>query len=75
MSAYEHDDRVQEHPDTSWMVFSDDGTEYAVIPLRYPGTTNLIPNMFGAFDAELNPVDVEDGPFDEVVYALIGDPK
>lgn len=74
MSAYDGDDRVQEHPDTSFMVFSDEGTEYSVMPLRIPGTWTQS-GLFGAFDTDGGRLDVPDGPFDDVVYALIGAPR
>ncbi len=72
MSAYDDDDRVQEHPDTTWMVFSDDGTEYNVAPMRIGW--NVIPGRFGAFDVEGTFL-VNAGSFDEVVHSLIGDPR
>jgi hypothetical protein len=75
MSAYDNDDRVHAHPDGTTMVFSDDGHEYNVAPLRDPGTWQAIPGLFGGFDADGGRLDVPEGDFDDVVYAIIGEPR
>lgn len=76
MSAYDNDLRVQPHSDGTWMVFPDGGGELNVAPLRDRDTWELIPGLFGAFDSHGHRVaGVAEGPFDHVVYALIGDPR
>jgi hypothetical protein len=72
VSAYEHDDRVHAHPDGTTMVFADDGTEYNVAPMRIGW--DVTPGRYGVFDVEGTFLG-NAGPFDEVVYSLIGDPQ
>ena len=75
VSAYDNDPRVRQLPDGAWMVFNSRGIEYIVAQLRDTGSMRLTPDLFGAFDAKGYPVPVRDGPFDDVVWALIGDPQ
>ncbi len=76
MSAYDNDRRVRPHPDDgTFMIFPGGPVELNVAPMRHPGTWAVIPDLFGAFDAAGRRLDVPEGPFDQVVHALIGDPQ
>jgi hypothetical protein len=75
---YSNDRRVIPHGDEGrWIVSRDDQlVEYGVVQRRDPRSWELIPDRFGAFDSTGGNVPgVSDGPFDDVVHALIGDPK
>ncbi len=74
MSAYDNDRRVTPHPDGTFIVYDDHFTEFNVAPLRIPGTWEFS-GTWGAFDTHGRPLDVDEGDFDEVVHALIGDPR
>lgn len=67
MSRYDNDDRVHPHPDGTFMIFDDRHTEFNVAPWG---------DLWTATDARGRDVTrVPDGPFDDVVHALIGDPE
>jgi len=60
------------------MIFDHDNdwTEYNVAQLRKPGSFDLIPDLYAAFDSRGSRVPgIDEGPFDDVVHALIGAPK
>ncbi len=70
MSAYENDDRVQLWPNGLWTVTATVGAEV----IDY----TLIGHADGTFDAYLGErllKSISEQGFDEVVYALIGDPQ
>lgn len=73
MSGYDNDRRVVPHPGGTWMVFTPDA-ELNVAPMRDRGTLAVIPDRFAVFDAAGNFLG-NVGPFDEVIYSLIGDPQ
>ncbi len=72
---YARDGRVEPHPDGTWMVFRG-GVEFNVAQRRRPGSMDLVPDLWWASDGDGWPVrEIPDGPFDQVVHALIGDPR
>ncbi len=68
MSAYEHDDRVQLWPNGLWTVTATVGDEH----IDY--TVAEEDGQFDAYVGERQLRTISSADFDEVVYALIGDP-
>lgn len=74
--SYANDGRVVRRTDGTWTV-SDCGREFDLVPVRHPGTREPVGDLFEPYDMQSGrPVlRVRVGPFDDVVRALIGDPR